>query len=177
MLTLLWLAVAACSEEPEAAPPRSGRITLTSATAWQPVATADDHWRSEAADVAALPEASTCAADALLTESEILEINTGICNWVTLRQPLLDEIRAGETVRLLFWHLYLYASPPAQGVAELRIDGEQFWRLDVPIPHAETVYKPKWIAARSFAKGSIVELHVHNHGTNSWRLLDLTTGD
>ena len=78
---------------------------------------------------------------------------------------------------MLFWHLYLSSSSPAQGVAELRIDGEQFWRLDVEIPHAEAVYKPKWVAARSFAKGAMVELHVHNHGANSWRLLDLTTGD
>ncbi len=171
------MVLGACSDEPDSDPPRTGRITLTSATAWQPVEAAADRWRTQPDDAVALSAPSTCAAAALVTESEILEINTGVCNWVTLRQPLLEEIRAGETVRLLFWHLYLTSSPPAQGAAELRIDGEPFWRIDVAIPHPETVYKPKWIAARRFAKGAIVELHVHNHGANSWRLLDLTTGD
>ncbi|MCB9738281.1 MAG: hypothetical protein H6747_03370 [Deltaproteobacteria bacterium] len=175
----LLLGAAACSAEVDG--PRTGRMPLLDHGNWELVPFAEDPFASEYApaggDAVGLPAAPTCSALAVLTEGGMLEIDTDNCSFVTVRTQTLDTIRVGETQRLLFWHLYLFADPPAQGVAELRVDGKTWWRLEVEIPAQEAIYKPKSVADRAIPAGSEVLFHVHNHGANSWRLLDWTTGD
>lgn len=144
--------------------------------AWELVPLADDPFAAEAVEPP-LTGTETCAADAVLTESGMLEIDTDVCNFVTLRTTTVEEIRAGETVRVLFWNLALVADPPAVGVVELRLGGQTWWRHEAAIPGPEAIHKPKQVASRAFPKGTPVLFHVHNHGANSWRLLDWTTGD
>lgn len=175
----LLLGAAACSADVDG--PRSGRLPLLDHATWEIVPFADDPFASEyapgAGDAVGLPDAPTCAALALLTEEGMLEIDTDNCSFVTVRSKTIDTIRVGETQRLLFWHLYLFADPPAQGVAELRVGGQTWWRLEVDIPSQEAIHKPTKVAARTIPAGTEVLFHVHNHGANSWRLLDWTTGD
>ena len=79
-------------------------------------------------------------------------------------------------MQLTFWHLALYADPPAKGQFALRIDGDPVWQLEVDIPKLEQVYRPAWIASRAYPAGARVQVHVHNHGANTWKLFDLTAG-
>ncbi|MEY3012632.1 MAG: hypothetical protein RIT45_1367 [Pseudomonadota bacterium] len=174
LLLAATLLAAGCGTESDT--PRTGRIPLIDHDQWTVVPLAEDPFATEPA-AADLPTPWTCAEAAVLTEGGMLEIDTDYCNFVTVRTTMQDEIRVGETVRLLFWHLYLFSDPASEGVAELRVGGETWWRLETPIPAQEAIHKPKKTADRAIPAGTEILLHVHNHGANSWRLLDWTTGD
>jgi hypothetical protein len=171
------IVVTACSVEP--APPRDERVALLDFAAMKVVPFDEDPFAAE------LSSAVTCAAAAVTTDEGMLEISTNACNHVTLRGVLLDEMREGETLRLLFWHLYLYAGVDAvtgedvvtTGHAELRIGGTTWWKAEPAIPGKEAIYKPTWTVDKAVPAGTEVIVHVHNHGANSWRLIDLTTGN
>lgn len=127
--------------------------------------------------VTLMPEAVTsCLSPGVTAEADGVEFDTGTCGFISAQAPLTSAIARGERVRMVLWHLALYADPPAKGVMVVRIGDDEVWRLEVDIPHLEQVYQPEFTASKSWPKGTPVRVHVHNHGANTWKLYRITAG-
>lgn len=105
---------------------------------------------------------------------QILEIDTGICNFVTLEQPLPRSLRAGDTLEWTLWHLTLVYLEPAEAYVALTIDDELLWERTMPIPSPAAAYSQDLTMPRDFDAGVAIRVHLHNHGNNSWRFHKLS---
>lgn len=114
-----------------------------------------------------------CGADGLLFEEGLVEIDTTRCGHVTVSQPSLDRVRKGDDLDLFAFHSALSAPEPAVGRMTLWIDEVLVWQVTPDIPSAEGVYIETVQAPARAPKGSTVQLHVSNHGGNSWRFVSL----
>lgn len=87
--------------------------------------------------------------------------------------PLVAPVRAGEPLRLVTTHGSLVARVPA--LAHLRIDLEDEVLVDrtVPIPSTDSIDLENVTPTQPHAAGSLVRVHLHNHGQNTWRLVSL----
>lgn len=150
-------AVAAETDEPSPIP-------VVDAAAWVQVAADDDPFSAQR------PEDVACDPEGIFLEAGTLEIDTSMCDWPTLEQPLLEPIEAGTTLEVVFWFGNLLSPEPAEGLAELRFGGDTVWQLRVPIPHRGDFIIDRVIADRDFAAGEPVLFHLHNHGANTWNL-------
>lgn len=125
------------------------------------------------------PEVVDCPSSSWgveIIEVPVLEVDTGACNYANLEQPLLERIRKGDTLHLVLGHGDLVADEPSQAHVAVVIDGEVLWQTTEPIPGIQRDYD-LWIESdASVAAGAPVLLHLHNHGSNTWNLLELSSG-
>ncbi len=164
------LALLACSETP----PSAGRTTpeeVIDGTQWVALARAEDPF------VTLLPDAVTdCVVAGVDTSDGLLDLDTGACGFISATTPLTGTIHEGEQVKIILWHLALYADPPAQGTFLVHIGDTEVARVVVDIPKLEQVYQPVFTAPKTWPKGTPVRAHVHNHGANTWKLYTVTAG-
>jgi hypothetical protein len=109
-------------------------------------------------------------------ELGIFEVDTGLCNYGVFSQPLADRIIAGERVDFVFTHDDLVAPEPALGHIAVAIENRVIWEIDVEIPKPYDIVQGEWIADTSIDAGTKVVLHLHNHGYNSWRVIQFESG-
>jgi hypothetical protein len=109
-------------------------------------------------------------------EIGLFEVDTGLCNYGVFSQPLADQVYAGERVEFVFTHDDLTAPTPAVGHIAIAIDGETVWEIEVAIPKPYDIVQGEWIADRGIAAGTVVTLHLHNHGYNNWRVVSFKAG-
>jgi hypothetical protein len=139
--------------------------------AWARLDSADDPYFEPGMDEV------DCSPVGWQAESGFFEIESDLCSRATWEQPLLAELRAGDELGFLFWHLDLWADPPYRASVELTIDGAVLWRYEVPVPSAENVEEVVQTVPEDVDAGAPVRLHLDNHGVNSWRLGDLSLGE
>lgn len=118
-----------------------------------------------------------CSPVGWQAESGFFEIESDSCSWATWEQPLLAELRAGDELGFLFWHLDLWADPPYQATVEISVENAVLWRYTVDVPSSENVLEVVETVPVDVAAGAPVRLHLDNHGVNSWRLGDLAVGE
>ncbi|PRQ01094.1 hypothetical protein ENSA5_27760 [Enhygromyxa salina] len=104
---------------------------------------------------------------------QTLEIETELCNYLTLRQATLEALVPGDVVNVLAFHDVLTAPDPGEGYLALSIDGEIEWEFHAPIPSDAAEIDETFTIDRAVPAGSEMQLHVHNHGPNSWELVAL----
>jgi len=97
-----------------------------------------------------------------------------LCNWITLEQPSLRAIRAGDRVEVRTRHSQLNA--PVPGVARIGfvIGDEQVLDYTVTIP--EDFWFPEhspWTAPKDYPAGTPLLFHVDNHGQNEYMLIEV----
>lgn len=143
-------------------------IPLVDAAAWGPAPLAQDPF------AAARPADATCAEGGLRAEAGTLEIDTRLCNWPTLTQPLLAPVAADASVEVIFWFGPALAPEAGEAVTELRFGDEVIWHKTFTVPNIggfviETVTPP-----RAFAQGEAALFHLHNHGANTWNLASVS---
>ena len=114
-----------------------------------------------------------CSEGAYKIEDGVIEIDTSVCNYITLEQFALTGLCKGEKLHIVLWHLQLFAPVPTKGHAAIAVDGKVIWEKHIPIPGKEEIYEPEWIPNVPIQKGSRISYHIHNHGTNTWKLLTL----
>jgi hypothetical protein len=56
------------------------------------------------------------------------------------------------------------------------LGGDVAWQARVPIPSGSGLLSPEWLASRELPAGTPVHFHLHNHGANSWSLIELSVG-
>jgi len=103
--------------------------------------------------------------------AQTLEVQTEVCDYVTLRQPTLTAIEPGDVVTVFAFHDLLTAPEPAQGYLALAFGGQIEWEFEVPIPGDAASIEDQFTVDRSIPAGTEVQFHVHNHGPNTWELL------
>jgi hypothetical protein len=141
------------------------------------VVTIDD-WRPE--EPAADPWAAERPADAVCElgwgpEAGVFEVDSELCTFGTFVQPTLAPVVAGATMELIMVHDALY-SEDAGAVAHVAValGGEIAWETEVPIPSLQDYLRPTFAAPLDAPAGTPVHFHVHNHGYNNYRVVDLT---
>ena len=159
-LFILVCILVGCSDDTEVG-------SLVNHTLWEYIPLEDDPYSALAT------EESSCPEGGYKVEGEgsdqILEIDTGICNFVTLEQPLPRSLKAGDTLEWSLWHLTLVYLEPAEAYVAMTIGDELLWERTMPIPSPAAAYSQEITAPMAFDAGEPIRIHLHNHGNNSWR--------
>jgi hypothetical protein len=108
-------------------------------------------------------------------EFGVFEIDTQVCNYGVFRQPMLAEVRVGDTVELTITHDDLVAEEPAVGHVLVTLGDAHTFEAEVEIPHAYGLVTAQWDADADVPAGTPAVLHLHNHGYNQWRLVAIVT--
>lgn len=149
------------------------KIVLTQNSAWSPLSAAMDPFSVER------PAEINCPDWAFREEAGVFEVDTGACNYLSVSQPIGAPILVGDTLHIAMWHNNLTALEPAEAHAAILVGGDVIWEVNIPIPAPPGAYSPNVMMAQAYPAGTSVVFHLHNHGSNNWRLLPLaltTTG-
>ena len=140
--------------------------------AWQRVAEADDPFASMRTPEHMCPEPGFTAE--FFGGIPSIEVWTQECNFISLQQPLLDDLREGADFQVRLWHFALTSPVGGEAYLALQVADTILWERRIPIPTEEgqllddTVELPIEAAA-----GDPIVFHLHNHGMNSYNLLEV----
>jgi hypothetical protein len=97
-----------------------------------------------------------------------------LCNWITLTQPSLRAIRAGDQVEVRARHSPL-TQPVPNGEARMTfvIGDEIALDYSVLIPSDFFFPSATWTADKDYPAGTPLLWHVDNHGANEYQLLEV----
>lgn len=107
-------------------------------------------------------------------ETGIFEVNTDLCTYGAFVQSSLARIHEGDALELVLLYDALYAEEAATAHIAVAFGSEIAYETELPIPSAAGQLRPSWTAPAYVEVGTPVHLHVHNHGTNNYRLVGLT---
>ena len=119
----------------------------------------------------------TIAKDGLAVTTPNILIDTGACDYLTVVQHTARAVSAGELLKLRLWHFELSAPAPAQAHAAVVVDSLTVLDELVAIPAAGGLIVRELRAPHDLNAGAPVYFHLHNHGANSWALVELSAGD
>ena len=96
-----------------------------------------------------------------------------LCTWLTLEQPSLRDIRAGDEVEIRMRHSALTAPVP-NGEARMMftIGDEVALDYEVLIPSDFQFPSVVWTAPKDYPQGTQLLFHVDNHGSNEYMLIE-----
>jgi hypothetical protein len=152
----------------EGFPPLLEPVVVAEAAAWNPAPHDADPLPQHR------PDDSICEGGFGL-EYGTFEIDTGLCTYALFEQPSMHDVPAHTDVRIMVVHDQLYAPEPALAHVLLTIGDAVVFEADVDVPGPYDLLEQDWVADRDIPSGTPVRLHLHNHGVNSWRILDIKT--
>jgi hypothetical protein len=151
--------------------------TVSDAAAFKELVELPD-WRELPRDedpfVTDLDAAPACVGPSFNLEAQWLEIDTGVCNWVTLIASARAAVESGRQLRITVSHFDLEAPEPAEASLSLTLEHCDAWEKTVPIPSPAAVYTEAFSSPCAIAAGGNVYFHLHNHGQNNWQLQELS---
>ena len=125
------------------------------------------------------PEAAAACIPSFRYEADQhrLEIDTTLCNWITLKTEPLGAVDAGQPLRIDFSHYDLDAPEPAEATLRLRFGVCDVWSEMIPIPSSANVARAELASpcaldeSRAAADGGeAIFFHLDNHGQNTYQL-------
>lgn len=119
------------------------------------------------------PDSVECPDNSWYNEDGALEVETGFCNYLAVAQPSLTSVNAGDNLHLILWHGNLAFDRPASAHVALTLDGQTVWEENVDIPSDAQIFDVRIPVDFAAPAGSKLEFHLHNHGYNTWTLLQL----
>jgi hypothetical protein len=119
------------------------------------------------------PATIECPDNSWGNEDGALEVETGLCNYLSVAQPSQAAIASGDTLHLVLWHGNLAFDKPTRAHVAVTIDGNTVWQRKVEIPADAEIFDERIPVNFDAPAGSVVEYHLHNHGYNTWTLLEL----
>lgn len=136
-----------------------------------------DDWavQSAAADSHAehRPTSVECPDNSWYNEDGALEVETGFCNYLSVAQGSKVALAKGDDLHLVLWHGNLAFDRPARAHVAITIAGTTVWEEEVDIPTDANIYDLRIPVDFDAPADSKVEFHLHNHGYNTWTLLQL----
>jgi len=96
-----------------------------------------------------------------------------LCNWITLEQPSLRAIRAGDQVEVRARHSQLTAPFPGEARMTFVIGDEAALDYTTPIPSDSVFPSDTWTAPKDYPAGTPLLWHVDNHGSNEYMLIEV----
>jgi hypothetical protein len=165
----LTLALGGCAGDPvtQETPPASYQL-LTSATEWTEVAREADPFVSDPT------QAPACVGSGFFVEDDWVEIDTGLCNWVTLEAGGRFQVARQQQLRLVVSHYDLSASEPGEASLRVQFGACEVWQKFVAIPSPAAVYSEELASPCGLEQGGTLLFHLHNHGQNNWQLQELS---
>lgn len=161
--------VVACA--PDDGDPRETEALVATgrAGAWTSVSEADDD-----PFFARRPDAVACSLSGWFIEDDGTEVDTATCNYLTLRQSSLVDLRRRDALRVVFFHFDLTAAEPAEGYAALAVGDTVVWSYTAQIPkpagYFDELVELEELDLPNAPPGTPVYFHIDNHGQNTWRL-------
>lgn len=149
------------------------RVSLIDHERWQWTDVGSDPFIDRPSQVRCDPQG---AGPEVLSGEDAFGVDTGACAYLTVRQLTQVPVAKGELLRVRAWHFALTAPAPAEGHIAVQLADTPVLDEHVPIPSASRLIKREVEAPKAYPAGSTVLLHVHNHGDNSWSLLELSVG-
>ena len=103
------------------------------------------------------------------------DVRFPLCNWLTLEQPSLRAIRAGDRVEVRAFHFTLTSPLGGEARLALAIGDELAFDERVPIePSRGSQFMDNiWVAPKDYPEGTPLLWHVDNHGTNEYLLIEV----
>jgi hypothetical protein len=138
---------------------------LAAMSAWVDADPATDPFAAER------PEAAACPLGGTQLEGSTFEVDTGVCTWLWVEQPLPVAVAVGDPLELVFWHSLLLSDPPADAHLAVVIDGELVHEVVIGVPGDPYAYTEAFAAPIAAPAGAPIALHLHNHGANTWNVL------
>lgn len=151
----------------------SARLNLVLPELWTLLDASTDPFDDRPAVVDCL---AASVAPEILSAERVLGVETAFCNYLTAVQPTVREIAPGEIIKVRLWHFELSAPEPAEAHAVLAIDGVEVLNERIPIPQPGGLIVKQARAERAVPTGAPVFFHLHNHGGNSWALVEVSAG-
>jgi len=99
-----------------------------------------------------------------------------LCNWITLEQPSLRAIRAGDQVEVRARHSALTApvtTPTTEAHMSLVVGDQTVLDYSVLIPSDYNFPTATWTAPKDYPEGTRLLWHVDNHGSNEYMLIEV----
>lgn len=157
----------------DASAPVRPRAPLVASDSWEIVSAEEDPFPDRLSN-------ASCPEDAYMPEllgaEPVFSVDTGDCTYITARQPALRDVAKGETFVARVWHFALDAGESAEAHVALRIGDTTVLDARVPIPSAGGLIAVEEPAISAFSAGTPIYFHLHNHGDNSWSLVELSAG-
>jgi hypothetical protein len=144
------------------------RIPLVEAIAW------DVQPKNRDAFPDHRPAVVTCEQDkGWMIEEDILEVRTEFCNYLSISQQSLLDLAAGTNLELALSHSALNFNAPATAHLAVSIGGTPVWETSVTIPSDKGIIKETLVLPFAVSRGDPIEVHLHNHGNNTWEIRSL----
>jgi len=115
------------------------------------------------------PEVLDCSPGAFTEELGQLEIDTGECDYALIQFSTRFLLPAGTEIEGMVMHSGLFHPDHAQAHYALSIDGILFEESHPAIPSDTDFFFFQGQVESEVPEGSVVMLHLHNHGVNTWR--------
>lgn len=119
------------------------------------------------------PADLACARASHSLEYDALELDTGTCNYFLLGAPTLTDIHRGDRITVRAFHEDLAALEPAVAHLAVAVGDTVIWDEEIPIPSPATPYTVEMVAEFDAPSGTAAVLHLHNHGINTYRVIDV----
>jgi hypothetical protein len=110
----------------------------------------------------------------VLGNEPVFDVDTGQCNYLAVVQPTLRDVPAGARLRVRLFHFDLNAPMPAEAHAAIVVQGLFVLDERVPIPASGGLIARELRAERAIPAGTPIHFHLHNHGQNTWALVEVS---
>jgi hypothetical protein len=151
--------------------PPTERVSLVTGENWSFVSQYNDPYRTGDTD------APPCTRIAFRPEYGGVELDTGICNHITLSQSASVAVAQGARVYITGWHSTLASNEPGTGYMRLMFGDQEVWSTESMIPGSARSFDETIINPVERLPGDPVYLHVRNHGANTWNILSIKTDE
>jgi hypothetical protein len=160
---MAWL-----NDEPFTYVPETLRISLVEALAWDIQPRIRDSWTEHR------PSDIDCPRETgFLVEEDALEVRTEFCNYLSVSQQSLLDLGVGTQLELALSHSDLNFNAPSTAHIAVSIGGTPIWETNIAIPSASNILKETLTLPFAVARGDSIEVHLHNHGSNTWTIHSL----
>lgn len=119
------------------------------------------------------PRADDCPVWSFGEEDGVFEVVTNGCRYGSFEQPSALAIPAGSVIDVRVHHFALFAPRAAEAHVGVATSTEVLWERRVPIPSREALIQARVEVETPIAAGEPIYFHLHNHGSNAWRLLGI----
>ncbi len=109
----------------------------------------------------------------LSVQTRMPDTRVALCNWITLEQPSLRAIRAGDQVEIRAFHDALTAPIPGEARMSFVIEDELGFDEHALIPSDSDFPTQTWTASKDYPAGTTLLWHVDNHGSNEYLLIEV----
>lgn len=146
---------------------KSEPIVLIEKDHWQ-FATATSNGQNSDPLGAHAPATVDCPDSSWYSEEGALEIETGYCNYFSIKQASRLSIKPGDPLRLVLWHGSLRFDEPAEAHVAISVNQHVVWEHWESIPSEAKIVDLSFPADFYAKPGDEVRFHLHNHGYNTW---------